>query len=590
MARTPVFHKIALSSLAAFAAVFLCRNLVMPHTVSLSFDACIDAPQTFQVYYLDGSQKGFGQANWMQQKIDRTGEVNRVQFDLHVRQLNRLRLDFGSGRGRVTLKEARLSPGGALPVAAFSNSDRHQIDSMEIHGEEINLSFSQKDPYLVFTRPDVKTEARRRLNVPLFFSVWVLAYLLAFRVLDWLSWKRPGPDPSSKSRPKNTPWQMIASPNGLFLLAFAAFSLIPASRIDMKSTVSKENRMLETYKPLVNGSQLNTQYGPQFENWFSDRFRGRDRYIEAYDTFRFLLNRNIQNDHAFMGRESWIFTKAYNSVNMYRNANLFTEGELAKIDVNIDRLNGWAARTHRKVYIHFSPDKETLFGDYYPSYYKKVGPVSRLRQLLAFVKDRSHVVFVTSVDRLLQAKAEGKVIGTKPGSHMNHAGMFIEYEGLMERISKDFPEIHSMGLADFQFAEEPTKRTDLLRALNLSEEAYGRDKLLHTRYHQKRKKARTAWKEPLKEDSRRYGYMADTRNAYSGNTLKVFMVSDSFLRPITRYIAEDVQELTYAFVGGGRDFPLPKFTQAIDDLSPEIVIIGTTERFLDRLVRLDPPE
>ena len=68
----------------------------------------------------------------------------------------------------------------------------------------------------------------------------------------------------------------------VFLGIFFILAIIPALYINKDEKSKSENRILATYKPLIENNRINTTYGKDFENFFNDRFNCRHTIISNY--------------------------------------------------------------------------------------------------------------------------------------------------------------------------------------------------------------------------------------------------------------------------------------------------------------------
>jgi alginate O-acetyltransferase complex protein AlgJ len=588
-ARRPALIRLCLSGLLTLAALFWLRDFWAPYLITLTLAVQTDTPQTLRAFYQDGTRPGFSRQQSIQQSVNSTGRFARVRLDLPVRHLHGLRLDVGQRPGRVILKDLHLSPRGQLSAAALGRCSTENLASFVIRDGALILDFHAPHPAILFAPQDATVPAVRRVQPLLLFSIMSLAFLLICRLLSRTLSAQPAvllPPPllPGPVRPRSA-----RAADGLFLLALAALMAFPASRIDTRSVLSRENRLLNRFPSLWIRNRPNPSFGPQFEAWFADRFRNRDPVIAAFNILRFRVNREMRNAHAFMGREAWLFGTAYGSVDMYRHANLFTTEELDLLDANLNQLNDWALKTGRKIFIHLSPDKESVYGEYYPAYYRKTGPRSRLQQVLDHVAERPAVWVHSPLDPLLAAKDAGQTVFAKSGTHMSPEGSLIEYQTLMTAISRHFPDIAPLTPTDFSVSMAVTRETDLLQALDLPEHMYGRHHLLYPHYRLKHKTAAEIRKKPLRGKAGPYGSQVVIRNDACRNARRALLVCDSFLGRVTPYLAENFRELTALTIGNGLDFHLHQQAGLVETLDPDLIIIGTTERFLDRLLRLQPP-
>lgn len=132
--------------------------------------------------------------------------------------------------------------------------------------------------------------------------------------------------------------------NIVFIIVLFLTLFFPTSKIDHVSTKSSnENRVLAQYKSLFSGeplkpeSNFNRNYGKDFEAWFNDRFRGREKLVSLENEFKYKLTLNTYknkkgayryNDWVWM-RSDWIIPnesnikKINNTLNdIYKNWNI----------------------------------------------------------------------------------------------------------------------------------------------------------------------------------------------------------------------------------------------------------------------------
>ena len=80
------------------------------------------------------------------------------------------------------------------------------------------------------------------------------------------------------------------------------------------------------------------------------------------------------------------------------------------------------------------------------------------------------------------------------------------------------------------------------------------------------------------------------RNADKTKKLRAVLYGDSFMLRMNWYMAESFAEFEHIYTGYGRMFDVDFMAEDIRRFKPDILIIQTTERFLDRLKQLNAPE
>ena len=349
----------------------------------------------------------------------------------------------------------------------------------------------------------------------------------------------------------------------------------------------KENRMLAKYVPFIKDGQINLKYSTNFESWYNDRFFGRDFLINIYDSLERKLNPGRGNKRVLMGKNGWLFTRLWDSENMYRHANLFTEEELQTIGKNLTEFVAEAKKREiKEVYFYLSNDKESLYGEYYPAWIKQLSQPSRLEQLYGFIKENYPKIKVFNfVNQLQEVKKGGEVLFFKAGTHMNPLGAFYEYHFLMQEIQKDFPELNPLSLQDFTMKTEIFDDKDLYRGLNLSEATYNNKHLQNKRLYPKVGSG-------AKVQERRDGSYIHitTLNSKPRNNYYLMTINDSFMERHRPYLQPTFKKMDMNFFGDGGAFEIPSLQCGyINSAKPDFLVVGMTERFLDRFLTLKYP-
>lgn len=148
-----------------------------------------------------------------------------------------------------------------------------------------------------------------------------------------------------------------------------AFMFVPVLHINRDEISVQENRTLAKYVPLIDDDSgaINYNFGKDFESWFNDRFFGRKQFIKTSKKIDMYINNEIKNFDAMAGKENWLFTKRWNSEDMFRNKYLFDDEDLSKLKHRLESLQMWLSKRDIKLYLMLVPDKERVYGEYYPT-------------------------------------------------------------------------------------------------------------------------------------------------------------------------------------------------------------------------------
>lgn len=116
------------------------------------------------------------------------------------------------------------------------------------------------------------------------------------------------------------------------------------------------------------------------------------------------INNEIKNFDAMAGKENWLFTKRWNSEDMFRNKYLFDDEDLSKLKHRLESLQMWLAKRDIKLYLMLVPDKERVYGEYYPDGYTKVNEQAKIEQVYEFVRKYTDIPVVYPIKALEKPK------------------------------------------------------------------------------------------------------------------------------------------------------------------------------------------
>ena len=411
-------------------------------------------------------------------------------------------------------------------------------------------------------------------DVRLFIVFLTLGWLVCFKVTDYLA--------KLKIIENNSRIDIV------FFCCIVLLLFIPIMKIDNKEISVQENRTLAKYEPFISDdNKINFDYGKDFENWFNDHFNHREWLITLNSKLNLFLNRKLQSETALQGKENWLFTTRWNSTAMFQNKNLFSDDELAQIKQKMLALQKWAERHNMKFYIMLVPDKESLYGEYYPDGFEKEGDVSRLQQTTDFLKKNTHIKVISLYDPLSVAKKKYTLF-YKTGTHWNLRGAYIGYLEMMKFLRADFPDLKILTENDFNITEKVEADIDIASALGVN--AYDTFPEEDLRYevfevknpHTKQRYIMLNKKERIEE----YAYHSEKKNL---RRKAVFLADSQFLR-MNWYVAESFADMKHFYVGYGRMYDLPFISPEIVDFEPDIFVLETGERMLERLLKIQIPE
>ena len=425
-------------------------------------------------------------------------------------------------------------------------------------------TFSLTYPEKLKVRSGIKFEALT------FIIIAVLGYLLSYKLTSYLA-----------------DFKVVGNYSRIdiiFLIICALFLFLPMSHISDAKKSDAENRNLAVWKPFINKKgQINYNFGRDYDNWFSDRFGLRSVLFGLYEQLHFILpGRYYETRVMILDKVSgYCYRKSYNATQMYLKNNLFSKEELFTIQQNLNELNLYCKKHNVKLYIMLSPDKESIYPEYYPKYYLQNNCQSRYEQLLAIISHINDLSVITSKEKLLLVSKKLNVF-FKTDSHLNYDGAFIEYQTILSTLQKDFVDIQPLDFSDVELVS--SKRIgDSLNITNKNIIAKYED-----RFNYYKLKYPNAKESIIHVTNNSDDVLYEYSNAKSQNDLKLVLIGDSFQLRCRYFMAENFHIYKYLFFGGGRNFVLNEnMKRLLFSEKPDILIIETTERFLQRFLNMD---
>lgn len=246
----------------------------------------------------------------------------------------------------------------------------------------------------------------------------------------------------------------------LFALAIAA----PTIDEFVRPPEARSPRYTEMRKPadkpvLLVGVQEMNAFPAAYEEWFLDAFGLRDKLLRWGSIERLFVFGVSPTESVDIGRDGWMFYAEDASLEVYRGRLPFSEGELDAWQRMLENHREVAEELGMKSLFVIGPNKETIYPEYVPPSWTKVGP-TRWEQL----------------DRKLGAAAKGLIFDMRPaflaekprdepdehlyyelGTHWNGRGCYLAYKEIISELAKTFPKLapRTMEELGVAFIEDP---------------------------------------------------------------------------------------------------------------------------------------
>jgi alginate O-acetyltransferase complex protein AlgJ len=245
----------------------------------------------------------------------------------------------------------------------------------------------------------------------------------------------------------------------IFLFLCVCFSHIIFSFFSQHKSISlNENRVLADIP------EIKADYVDYFDAWKSyinDQFFLREKLLFSYSYMSyFLFNKSI-SQNCLIGRDGWFFLGDDSSRKYFMNTDSFSSSELLEWKNHLERKKVLASKFDIPYVFIISPNKETVYPEFYPEHIKKINKSSLLDQLHAFMSNSSYNLF-NFTDILANQKIPTYF---KTDHHWNEYGAYIAASYAIKTFNSFKPlyKLHS-----YNFKNKIMPGGDLINGLKLN--------------------------------------------------------------------------------------------------------------------------
>ncbi len=236
--------------------------------------------------------------------------------------------------------------------------------------------------------------------------------------------------------------------NVIIVVFFLGLLLLPSINANFNLIVLEkghENRTKAT-KPEFKDTLIE-KYVKEYDDYYTDNFNLRENFIKFLNQFEYsAFGVSAVPKEVLVGKDGWFYERK--SEANYKGINIFTEDEMARIKKELAARTKWAANRGIKYYVAVVPNKMDVYPEFLPARVIKVSDKTRYDQIVG-LSDDATINIIDIRKNLLLHKKDGKYLFQHTDDHWNELGAFYGYEQIMNRLSKDFPELKPMPLSDF---------------------------------------------------------------------------------------------------------------------------------------------
>lgn len=516
----------------------------------------------FIMFYTNKSQSIYNDD--MASRVDPM-EVNgftKIPFVLNTKDITGLKLHLGHKDRRIELKEIVVRSAfkqvvfKANDIKNIFNNVSKDIKSIEVKEDILNIQPDGRNPYI-----SSENMAQIMNNAPYNLKVIIplVLFSIVMTVITFMLY-------SYFKKGEISPRRVV------FALIFMVMICVPniALVLGIGSETSTENRG----SPIIEGegSGAVERMIKTFEARYNDNFGFRNLLIKMNALIDTKIFKKSPTEKVVIGKEDWLFYKKDDTKDLsedYRGNMRFTDEELKKIKENLERKRDWLEEQKIPFVLMITPNKSSIYGEYYDESYKKVSNQTRLDQLLDYLNKNSDIEIVDIRKTLIDKKSEQRLYH-KTDTHWNQYGAYYGYRDLMNTMHKYIPELSPLSLDDFNLVKEFRKpgEGDLANMIGLPER-YGEEHILLQPKEERKSK-------PVENDH--YDLIrGDILKNPDKNKPKLLMYRDSFAVSLVPYIAEHFSESVYEWSYNFNGI-------LIEQIQPDIVVQQIVEGKLEKLL------
>ena len=259
-----------------FVVISLCLSYKLYLRHAFSFSANIESEKPFvaQVFYTEKDNKSFNEKQSIKKDI-KAGK-NGIVIDFPAKRIKKFRFDFGAEPGTVKISDMVLSGNKKIQLDTNNFGYNDKITKSSVSNGEITIVSKEQDPYMVYKS---SIDLRRNVDVNWFvlFILFCVYWFTFSKIIDYLCKINNG---------KKYSWSDL-----VFIVMFFMMLFIPMLYISNAEKSEQENRMLSKKPEFIVDGDINSKYGTQFNDWFNDRFLGRNVMTNIHNTIKFGLNK-----------------------------------------------------------------------------------------------------------------------------------------------------------------------------------------------------------------------------------------------------------------------------------------------------------
>jgi hypothetical protein len=224
------------------------------------------------------------------------------------------------------------------------------------------------------------------------------------------------------------------------VLVFYLALTLPASTwlLDIDCVPELSENRTPTHAPVRPSTFAEWRVFPRaFESYWNDAFGLRRLLIWGNGLAHYLVGVS-PTTQVLIGGKSWLFFASEGVVERYRGLKILSNEELEDWKSALEVRQQSLARTGGHYLFVVAPDKDSVYPEFFPAQFNRIGPTP-FDLLLAYLHDHSSVEILDLRPALRAAKTSGELLYSRTDTHWNDHGAYVAYREIAGLLQSWYP-------------------------------------------------------------------------------------------------------------------------------------------------------
>lgn len=218
---------------------------------------------------------------------------------------------------------------------------------------------------------------------------------------------------------------------------------------DYVDSENYENRNIAS-KPIFTMENYGT-FPEEFETYYNDNIPFRNQLIRFHNSIDYFLFRQSSSEKVAIGKDGWLFycnDEDGNPIEQSLGYWDFTDDQLHAIGDSLMSAKRVLESQDIEFVLFIAPNKETVYMNELPDYYKVKNYYTSTDQLVDYLKENTDLRVIYPKQELLDAKEEnpGLPLYHKLDTHWNNVGGYIGAKSLAKELGIEMPSLKDVQL------------------------------------------------------------------------------------------------------------------------------------------------